>query len=169
MRRGNMGTKPETKEEEKLEEAIVLEILRESRGDREDRGEREEWNQHVGWHRKEDIGGGLRQQRQQQQHPKDNRHREALPTATKRRVAGTELGKDKRKDSKIEEINRRHNIKNNSNKNRSNALPAEKIVPWTILATVVLFGIIVMMWWKSGQILGRRKRLRKRSTKGRIL
>jgi len=48
-----------TNEEEKgddLEESIVLEILREGRGKRDEKGERDEWNQHVGWHRKEDVG-----------------------------------------------------------------------------------------------------------------
>jgi len=55
---GDGETTTGEEKEEDLEEAIVQEILREGRGEREERGERPEWNQHVGWHRKEDIVGG---------------------------------------------------------------------------------------------------------------
>jgi hypothetical protein len=51
-------TSLEEEEEEADEHELVKEVLRELPP--EEKGERDEWNQHVGWHRKENIRKGAK-------------------------------------------------------------------------------------------------------------
>eukprot|EP00587_Corethron_hystrix_P011540 CAMPEP_0113310514 /NCGR_PEP_ID=MMETSP0010_2-20120614/8132_1 /TAXON_ID=216773 ORGANISM="Corethron hystrix, Strain 308" /NCGR_SAMPLE_ID=MMETSP0010_2 /ASSEMBLY_ACC=CAM_ASM_000155 /LENGTH=100 /DNA_ID=CAMNT_0000165991 /DNA_START=159 /DNA_END=458 /DNA_ORIENTATION=+ /assembly_acc=CAM_ASM_000155 len=48
----------EEKDESDIAEQLVQEVLREFPP--EEQGKREEWNQHVGWHRREDVHAPLR-------------------------------------------------------------------------------------------------------------
>ena len=145
-------------EQDELEEEIVLEILREGRGDREERGEREEWNQHVGWHRKENV----RYDTIEKSQTEPNRHKdptvssEEKPTPDHVWNGPLRKRRDDRKDLTID----------------------QKIVEatffpsfWFTVPAMIFLGIVVV-WWNAGKIqrnsLGRR-RIRNRSTKGRTL
>jgi hypothetical protein len=121
MLRGVVGTEEEEKKteeerrEDELEEDIILEILQEGRGEREEQGERDEWDQHVGWHRKEDVGLKQQQQQQQQQQREQQsryRHEQDRPTLV------DNDGTVKRSDSVIEKTitpKQQHNANGGTN------------------------------------------------------
>ncbi len=155
--------------ENELEEEIVLEILREGRGDREEKGEREEWNQHVGWHRTETVG---------KRHEADN----PLTTYGKlkdRHKHPAHFDRHKAKDSRDESPLRlgRHDridfpkkVESDGHSVNTFILSSPSIFHW-IMPLIFLLGVVVVVFWNGGRIRRNLKRhkIRNRNMKGRTL
>lgn len=178
--------------EDELEEEIILEILKEGRGDRDNHGEREEWDQHIGWHRKEDIG--LKQHRKR--HKQDHSKKKNKINGKARPAVADDEGKDNRSDHTIEETTAqnvgggkdllhdhdhrdglplpRNNWLEDANEshrysNGAASLPwwlSSSVIQRAVLATV-FFGFVV--YWIVRKNPSRLRSFHRRNTKGRTL
>ena len=127
----------EERREDELEEEILLEILREGRGEREEPGERDEWNQHVGWHRKEDVGLKQQQQQQQQQQPQNQQQQQQQREPHSRHqheqdhpiLADNDDRTDKHSDSVIEKTDASADLPRDNNNNRGHARDRDRSRP----------------------------------------
>jgi hypothetical protein len=171
MIRGAVGTgeeeqkKKTTIEEERgedeLEEEILLEIFQEGRGEREKQGERDEWNQHVGWHRKEDVGLKPQEQphsrhRHEQNRPafsdNDDRTEKHSDSMLGKTDADADLPRDKSNHGHARDRNRSRppSLRNRRYGAETIPLPASSVsqggvVVWVILAVAaVCFGCLLL-------------------------
>ena len=181
MLRGVVGTNEkkkteEDKKEDELEEEIVLEILREGRGEREERGERDEWNQHVGWHRKEDVD--LNQKGHPQKQDQNNGINKKLDHQIDHAIkeTGRHNAKEQRDRGHNRPLRKRKHEHADSRKDigldrygtETAPLRSSGVFRWAILAMVV-FGFLI--WWNKNGFRRNytRNRIRKWNTKGRTL
>lgn len=174
------GAADTAKQEDELEEAIVLEILQQDRGERKERGEREEWNQHVGWHRKEDVGLRPNPPNKKEHPANPNHHRkrgmEHNVAGEKQNHHGTHLEQENHRERKGLLRKRKHDRTTDLRENPvldGHGDEHSKFGFLGLLPLVFLMVILVgfLVGWnkrKLRRILGRR-RIRTRSTKGRTL
>ena len=160
MLRGGESSSGKTKDE--LEEEIVLEILREGRGDREEKGERDEWNQHVGWKRKENVGklhDGVDEPLTERDRHKDPAGRHKAKTA---RDHGSKLRSHKHEHAELETDLGVEGIE---------ATTSSQGVSRWVTPAMIFLGLVVGVWWNSTRIRRNtgRRRIQNRNTKGRTL
>mmetsp|Transcript_14150 Transcript_14150/g.35540 ORF Transcript_14150/g.35540 Transcript_14150/m.35540 type:complete len:160 (-) Transcript_14150:421-900(-) len=159
MLRGGESDSVKTKDE--LEEEIVLEILREGRGDREEKGERDEWNQHIGWNRKENVG-------QLHDHePLTERDKQKDPAIRQKTNTagdhGSKLRGHKHEHAELEKDLGVEDIKATTS--------SQGVFQW-VTPAVIFLGLVVGVWWNSTRRIRRntgRRWIRNRNTKGRTL
>ncbi|VEU36145.1 unnamed protein product [Pseudo-nitzschia multistriata] len=172
------GNDPKTaaeEEEERMEHEILLAVLKEGRGERDERGEREEWSQHVGWHRKENVGVLKRQRASRDRGESAGPQRNGLGHNLRadRRHSDRGLDNDDRLPSsllqsggKLVETGGKHGFGSLHGKSAEGSLPMSLVLA---LAALFLFCFGVSLRVRNKASRSRIGGFRRRSTKGRTL